>query len=74
MKDSMVFPNEGEWWGHFADGSLKQVLTMKETKWCATDLRCFAHSSDTTHLRANTHTAAIHNHAHKQTHAYRLEQ
>lgn len=32
-KDTMVYPNEGEWWGHFADGSFKTILTMKETKW-----------------------------------------
>jgi len=38
MKDTMVFPNEGEWWGHFADGSLTKVLTMKETKWYTDDL------------------------------------
>ena len=25
---------EGEWWGHFADGQLVKVLTMKETQWC----------------------------------------
>eukprot|EP00658_Telonema_sp_P-2_P022788 TRINITY_DN19117_c0_g2_i1.p1 TRINITY_DN19117_c0_g2~~TRINITY_DN19117_c0_g2_i1.p1 ORF type:complete len:357 (+),score=118.42 TRINITY_DN19117_c0_g2_i1:190-1260(+) len=31
LKDTMVFPNEGEHWGTFADGSFKQVLTMKET-------------------------------------------
>eukprot|EP01060_Flectonema_neradi_P008549 TRINITY_DN160_c2_g2_i1.p1 TRINITY_DN160_c2_g2~~TRINITY_DN160_c2_g2_i1.p1 ORF type:complete len:357 (+),score=95.33 TRINITY_DN160_c2_g2_i1:43-1071(+) len=30
-KDTMVFPNEGEWWGHFQDGSRKVVLTMRET-------------------------------------------
>jgi palmitoyl-protein thioesterase len=38
LKDTMVFPNEGEWWGHFADGSMKTVLTMKETKWYTDDL------------------------------------
>lgn len=38
MKDSMVFPNEGEWWGHFEDGSLSKVLTMKETRWYTEDL------------------------------------
>jgi len=38
LKDSMVFPNEGEWWGHFADGSLTDVLTMKETKWYTEDM------------------------------------
>lgn len=37
-KDSMVFPNEGEWWGHFEDGSLKKVLTMKESPWYKNDL------------------------------------
>jgi hypothetical protein len=29
FQDTMIFPNEGEWWGHFADGSMKTVLTMK---------------------------------------------
>jgi len=38
MKDTMVYPNEGEWWGHFADGSYNQTLTMKETKWYTEDL------------------------------------
>jgi palmitoyl-protein thioesterase len=38
LKDSMVYPNEGEHWGHFEDGSLKNVLTMKETKWYTEDL------------------------------------
>lgn len=36
-KDTMVFPNEGEWWGHFADGQLKEVLTMKDTVWYKND-------------------------------------
>merc|ERR1711918_197502 len=38
MKDTMVFPNEGEWWGHFADGQQSKVLTMKETQWYQKDL------------------------------------
>jgi palmitoyl-protein thioesterase len=37
-KDSMVYPNEGEHWGHFADGDLSKVLTMKETDWYQKDL------------------------------------
>ena len=37
-KDSMVFPNEGEHWGHFEDGSLHKVLTMRETRWYTDDL------------------------------------
>jgi len=37
-KDSMVYPNEGEWWGHFKDNDLKTVLTMKETQWYQQDL------------------------------------
>ncbi|KAL1528540.1 hypothetical protein AB1Y20_009883 [Prymnesium parvum] len=37
-KDTMVFPNEGEWWGHFADGDLTTVLPMKETKWYKDDV------------------------------------
>jgi palmitoyl-protein thioesterase len=36
-KDTMVYPNEGEWWGHFADGSFSQVVPMKETSWYKTD-------------------------------------
>ena len=31
MKDSMVYPNEGEWWGEFQPGSFKKVLNMTET-------------------------------------------
>lgn len=38
MKDTMVFPNEGEWWGHYADNSLKEVLTMRQTRWYTEDL------------------------------------
>jgi len=38
LKDTMVFPNEGEWWGHFEDGSLSKILTMKETQWYKEDL------------------------------------
>ena len=30
-KDTMVYPNEGEWWGHFADGDLKTVPTGRRT-------------------------------------------
>ena len=38
IHDTMVFPNEGEHWGHFADGSLTKVLTMRETDWYIHDL------------------------------------
>eukprot|EP00494_Astrolonche_serrata_P029971 UN30238 len=31
LKDSMVFPNEGEWWGQFAPNSMKDVQKMEET-------------------------------------------
>jgi len=31
MQDTMVFPNEAEWWGEFASGSLKTVLKMEDT-------------------------------------------
>ena len=37
-RDTMIYPNEGEWWGHFADGSQKTVLKMNETKWYQEDL------------------------------------
>jgi len=38
LGDTMVFPNEGEWWGHFKDGSKKEVLTMNQTAWYANDM------------------------------------
>lgn len=31
MKDTMVFPNEGEWWGQFTPGQFKTIQTMNET-------------------------------------------
>ena len=33
--DTMVYPNEGEWWGHFDDDSFDSVLPMNETDWYA---------------------------------------
>jgi hypothetical protein len=30
-KDTMVYPNAGEWWGQFAPGQFKTIQTMKET-------------------------------------------
>ena len=30
-KDTMVFPNEGEWWGEFTQGQFKTVETMTQT-------------------------------------------
>jgi palmitoyl-protein thioesterase len=38
LKDTMVFPNEGEWWGHFEDGQQKKVLKMRETPWYKNDM------------------------------------
>jgi len=38
LADTMIFPNEGEHWGHFADGSLKTVVPMRETEWYKQDL------------------------------------
>jgi len=40
LKDSMVYPNEGEWWGAFEEGkSYKgRPLSMKETKFYQEDL------------------------------------
>lgn len=37
LKDTMVFPNEGEWWGHFQDGDMKKTLRMNETEWYSND-------------------------------------
>lgn len=31
LKDTMVFPNENEWWGGFADGGFETILSMKDT-------------------------------------------
>ena len=37
MKDTMVFPNEGEHWGHFEDGTYN-TIPMNQTKWYKNDL------------------------------------
>ncbi|CAK0825218.1 unnamed protein product [Prorocentrum cordatum] len=38
LEDSMVYPNEGEWWGAIKDGSYGLALEMKATKFYAQDL------------------------------------
>ena len=40
LGDTMVFPNEGEWFGHYKDGDddYKTVLRMNETEWYKSDL------------------------------------
>lgn len=38
LADTMVYPNEGEHWGALADGSFKQVLSMKDTAVYKNDL------------------------------------
>lgn len=39
MKDSMVYPNEAEWWGQLADGTYKEkALTMKDTEFYKNDM------------------------------------
>ena len=37
MKDTMIYPNDGEWWGSF-DEDGKTRLAMNETKWYQDDL------------------------------------
>jgi len=37
LKDSMVYPNDGEWWGAF-DSDGKTKLAMNETEWYKKDL------------------------------------
>ena len=38
MKDTMVFPNDGEWWGQFRPGSYKYKEQMNETDYYKRDL------------------------------------
>mmetsp|Transcript_13607 Transcript_13607/g.30192 ORF Transcript_13607/g.30192 Transcript_13607/m.30192 type:complete len:346 (-) Transcript_13607:71-1108(-) len=38
LKDSMVYPNEAEWWGQMDDGAYGKALEMKDTKWYKEDL------------------------------------
>jgi len=38
LADTMVFPNEGEWWGAFAPGDYSKVLPMNQTEWYQKDL------------------------------------
>lgn len=37
LKDTMVFPNEGEWWGHFKEGSYTEVVQMRDTEYYKQD-------------------------------------
>jgi len=37
LKDTMIFPNEGEWWGQFEANSLKTIQKMEETDNYKTD-------------------------------------
>jgi len=38
LKDTMVWPNEGEWWGAMPDGTYSHADVMKETKFYQQDL------------------------------------
>ena len=38
MQDTMVFPNEGEHWGHYKDGDSYEAIPMNETRWYKDDL------------------------------------
>eukprot|EP01059_Diplonema_ambulator_P027495 TRINITY_DN456_c0_g2_i1.p1 TRINITY_DN456_c0_g2~~TRINITY_DN456_c0_g2_i1.p1 ORF type:complete len:330 (+),score=81.96 TRINITY_DN456_c0_g2_i1:47-991(+) len=38
MKDTVVYPNEGEWWGSFAPHTYHTTLTMNETEMYQKDL------------------------------------
>lgn len=38
LKDTMVYPNEGQWWGALEDGKYGKALTMKETRLYKEDL------------------------------------
>lgn len=62
LKDTMIYPNQGEWWGHFKDGSLKKedILSYKETDWYQKDMfglktvdeagKIIFNSTDTDHM------------------------
>jgi len=38
LQDTMVIPNESEWWGFYADGSATKVLSKEDTTWYQQDL------------------------------------
>jgi len=38
MKDSMIYPNAGEWWGEFAPGGFTTLIDMKDTDWYTKDM------------------------------------
>jgi len=38
LKDTMVYPNEGEHWGQFTTGGFKDITTMKDTEWYTKNL------------------------------------
>eukprot|EP00040_Diaphanoeca_grandis_P002992 m.23347 g.23347 ORF g.23347 m.23347 type:complete len:295 (+) comp14185_c0_seq1:278-1162(+) len=37
MKDTMIFPNDSEWWGYFKDGSMTEKWGMKDAPWYTED-------------------------------------
>jgi len=38
LQDTMVIPNESEWFGFYQDGSIQNVLSMESTAWYQQDL------------------------------------
>jgi len=37
MKDTMIFPNDSEWWGYFKDGSMTEKYNMTDSPWYTED-------------------------------------
>lgn len=37
LKDTMVYPNDSEWFGYYEDGSTSKMLSMNETAWYKND-------------------------------------
>lgn len=37
LEDSMIWPNESEWYGFYQDGSQSEVLSMQQTSWFKDD-------------------------------------
>ena len=64
LNDTVVIPNDSEWFGYYADGSLEVILPYKQTNWYKNDLfglktldskkHLFFNTTDGDHLKFST--------------------